>query len=284
MMKHILLPTDFSKNAWNAIFMAVKLLADMECQFHVLHTYEPKKENTAGFKSSARAGMVYQSLAEDAEEKLKEVLDYLEKNHKNPKHHFEKLSVAGTLVETIRELIPKYDIDTVVMGTQGATGAKAVFMGSNTVKVVNKIKNCAILVVPEAYDFQKLGAVVFPTEYAHFFPKNVLRPLLKLMTQWNSKIKIFHVAQTFSLSDFQKANKEILRKRFEGHPTTFHKVTIKTTVAAAIREFAEEEKPDIIVLTHYSHDFFDRLTQEPVVKNVTFRTEVPLMIFPDFEG
>lgn len=283
-MKSILLPTDFSKNAWNAIFMSVKLYADMECNFYVLNTYEPKKENIAGFKSSIRAGVVYQSLSEASEKQLMEVLNYLEKNHKNPKHHFEKLSSAGELVETIQELVPKYDIDTVVMGTKGATGAKAVFMGSNAVKVLKRIKNCALVVVPESYDFQKLEAVVFPTEYAHFFPKNVLRPLLKLMAQWNSKIKIFHVAQTFGLSEFQKANKEILKKRFEGHPTSFHKVAIKTTVAAAIRQFAEEEKPDMIVMTNYSHDFFDKLTQEPVVKNVTFRTEVPLMVFPDFSG
>jgi len=283
-MKRILLPTDFSKNAWNAVFMAVKFYADMECKFYVLHAYEPKKENIAGFKSSARAGVVYQSLAEASEGKLGEVLEYLEKNHKNPKHSFERLSVAGGLVETIRKLIPEYDIDTIVMGTKGSTGAKAIFMGSNAVKVLKSIKNCTTVVVPESYDFQKLESLVFPTEYAHFFPKIVLRPLLQLVELWNSKVKVFHVAQTFSLSDRHKANKEILKKRFSGHPNSFHKVVIKTTVAEAIRQFAEEERADLIVLTNYSHDFFDKLTQEPVVKKVTFRTEIPLMVLPDFEG
>jgi nucleotide-binding universal stress UspA family protein len=284
MMKNILLPTDFSKNAWNAIFMAVKLYADMECKFYVLHTFEPKKENIAGFKSSTRAGVVYQSLAEASEGQLGEIMEYLEKNHKNPKHSFGKLSISGGLVETIRDLVPKYDIDTIVMGTKGATGAKSVFMGSNAVNVLKGIKNCVTVVVPESYDFQKLESLVFPTEYVHFFPKNVLQPLLKLITLWNSKVKVFHVAQTFGLSETQKSNKEILKKRFAGHPTSFHKVVIKTTVAEAIRQFAEEERTDMIVLTNYSHDFFDKLTQEPVVKKVTFRTEIPLMVLPDFQG
>ncbi|WP_421809138.1 universal stress protein [Flagellimonas sp.] len=283
-MKNVLLLTDFSKDAWNAIFMAVKLYADMECKFYVLHTYEPKQENITGFKSSTRAGVVYQSLSEASVGQLGEIMEYLEKNHKNPKHSFEKLSIAGGLVETIKDLLPRYDLDTIFMGTKGSTGAKEIFMGSNAVKVIKHIKNCAIVVVPESYDFQRLGSLVFPTEYAHFFPKNVLKPLLKLIKLWNSEVKIFHVAQTFSLLDIQKANKEILKKRFEGHTTSFHRVIIKTTVAEAIRQFAEEEKADLIVLTNYSHDFFDGLTQEPVVKKVTFRTEIPLMVLPDFEG
>ena len=283
-MKNILLLTDFSKDAWNAIFMAVKLYADLECKFYVLHAYEPKKENIAGFKSSTRAGVVYQSLSEASSGQLGEVMDYLEENHKNPKHTFEMLSMAGGLVEAIRDLIPKYDIDTIVMGTKGSTGAKEIFMGSNAVKVLKHIKNCTTVVVPELYDFQKLESLVFPTEYAHFFPRNVLRPLLQLVKLWGSKVKILHVAQTFSLLDRQKANKEILKKRFEAHPTSFHKVVIKTTVAEAIRQFAQEERADLIVLTNYSHDFFDKLTQEPVVKNVTFRTEIPLMVLPDFQG
>lgn len=283
-MKNVLLLTDFSKDAWNAIFMAVKLYTDMECKFHVVHTYEPKQENITGFKSSTRAGVVYQSLSEASVGQLGEVTDYLEENHKNPKHCFAKLSISGGLVETIKDLLPRYDIDTIFMGTKGSTGAKEIFMGSNAVKVIKHIKNCSLVVVPESYDFQRLGSLVFPTEFAHFFPKNVLRPLLKLVKLWNSEVKIFHVAQTFSLLDIQKANKEILKKRFEGHTTSFHSVIIKTTVAEAIRQFAEEEKADLIVLTNYSHDFFDGLTQEPVVKKVTFRTEIPLMVLPDFEG
>lgn len=283
-MKNILLPTDFSKNSWNAIFTAVKLYADIECRFYTLHTYEPKTQNLAGFKSSYRAGEVYQSLSEAATKELENVKTYLDTNHKNQKHGFETLAIAGDLVETIRDLIPKYDIDTVIMGTKGATGAKEIFMGSNAVKVLKHIKNATVIVVPKSYDFQKLGTLVFPTEYTHFFPKNVLRPIMQLVDLWKPEVKIFHVAQQFKLSKLQEANKKILGKRFKGHPTTFHRVVIKTTVADAIRQFTEEQRADLVVLTNYSHDFFEKLTQEPVVKKVGFKTKVPLMVLPDFEG
>ena len=284
MMKHVLLLTDFSENAWNAIFTAIKLYSDMECRFYLLNTYEPKTQNIAGFKSSSRAGVVYQSLSEASKEEIAKVGEYLDTNHKNPKHSFEVLSIAGDLVETIEQLIPKYDLDAIVMGTKGSTGAKEIFMGSNAVKVLKRVKNCTVIVVPEAFNFQKLKLVVFPTEYAHFYPKNVLRPLLRLFAQWKPQVNIFHVAQEFKLSELQRANKEILKKRFEDYPTSFHRVEIRTTVAEAIRQFTDEQKADMIVLTNHSHGFFEGLTQEPVVKKVTFRTQVPIMVLPDFDG
>ena len=40
-MKKILVPTDFSDNATNAIRYAVYLYKDVECTFYLLHTYSP---------------------------------------------------------------------------------------------------------------------------------------------------------------------------------------------------------------------------------------------------
>ena len=40
-MKHILLPTDFSDNSWNAITYAIQLFKDEACVFFILNTYTP---------------------------------------------------------------------------------------------------------------------------------------------------------------------------------------------------------------------------------------------------
>lgn len=281
-MKHILLPTDFSENALNSIFTAVKLYTDFKCTFYVMHAYEPKVENISGFKSSTRAGQTYQSLAEQSKKELAKTVSYITSD--NEQHSFKTLSMVGGLIEAIKEAIPKYDIDIIVMGTKGATGAKAVFMGSNTARVLKAIKNCTVIAVPKAYDLKSLKSVVFPTEYARFFPKRILEPFLELINTWKSEVKIFHVAQEFKLSDEQQANKQILKKRFEACRYSFFKVNIKTTVSKAIRNFSEEQNADLIVLTNYKHSFFEQLTQEPIVKKVGFKSVVPLMVLPDFEG
>ena len=66
------------------------------------------------------------------------------------------------------------------------------------------------MTVPKKFDFKALNSAVFPTEYAHFFPKHVFNPLLELIDK-KTELKIFHVAQEFKLNEEQLANKEILK-------------------------------------------------------------------------
>jgi nucleotide-binding universal stress UspA family protein len=282
-MKQILLPTDFSKNAWNALFMAVKLYADFECTFYVLNCYDLDMKYATGAKSTIRSGMVHKALKNTADKELDEVMQYIGENHQNPKHQFEKIAYSGDMVSGLKSTIAKYDIETVLMGTKGATGAKGVFLGSNTVKALKNIKNCVLITVPKKFEFKALKSVVLPTEYAHFFPKHIFKPLLEL-TDKQTQLKVFHVAQEFKLDEEQLANKKILKKRLQGYNYSFYNVTIDSTVAKAIRTFATEQKADFVVLTNYAHTFLEKLTQEPVVKKMAFKSRIPLMILPDFEG
>ncbi|WP_394973056.1 universal stress protein [uncultured Croceitalea sp.] len=280
-MKKILLPTDFSDYALNAIFTTIKLYHKIPCDFILLHTYKPDTRNTIGSKSSTRTGMVYDSLHENVMKKLEDTLDTITKVSDNLRHNFSINAVSGDLATTINELIPKHDLDFIVMGTKGATGAKQIFLGSNTVRVLKKIRNCPILAVPEKFNFQSLNKIIFPTEYAKFFSKEQLKPLVTLTELWRAQVLVFHVAQEFKLSEQQKANKEILKNRLGSIHHSFYKVTIHNTVADAIDKFANEKLADMICLVHYNHTFMEKLTQEPVVKKVGFNTKVPLLILPE---
>lgn len=279
-MNAILLPTDFSDNALNAIFTAIKLQHKTPCHFILLHTYEPDTRNKSSRNNGSRTGIVYDAMHKEALNKLEETLDAISKVSEYREHTFSTKAARGNLATVINELVPKHDLDLIVMGTKGATGAKQIFLGSNTVRVLKKVRNCSILAIPENFNFQSLKKIVFPTEYAHFFSKSLLKPLRVLAEAWRSQLLIFHVAQEFKLSGQQLANKKVLKERLNNIKHSFYKVTIQTTVAEAITEFANEQTADMICLIYYGHTFMEKLTQEPVVKRVSFHTEVPLFILP----
>lgn len=280
-MKNILIPTDFSDNAWNAIFCALKLYWDEECSFYLLHSYEVSATRIKGARDSQKAGKLYEALALKSEKGLSEILDYLEKNHKNPKHLFTILSKPDHLVGAIEELILERSIRLIVMGTLGATGAKEVFMGSNTVSVIKAIRNCSILAVPEEFNFQNLKNIVFPTDFRRLYYRFELLPLQELAIAWQTTIHVFHVAQEVVLTKEQQSNQEILKERLKGTNLIFQEKNILTTVADSIVEFSTEIKADMVVLIHYQHTFLEKLTQEPVVNKVGFHTKVPLLVLPE---
>lgn len=280
-MKNILLPTDFSDNAWNAIFTGLKMFETVDCNFILLNTYEPKLANLMGNKSKERLGVIYDSLAENSKLQLDKTMQYLHKNHVRSNHKFEQVSISNDVEHAIKKIVTDRDIDLIVMGTKGATGAKEVFMGSNTVKVIKKVRNCPIIVVPHKYDFKTLKTVVFPTDFTHPYDKNELKPLIDLVSLWSAEIFVLQVAQEYTLHDAQEKNLKQLSKRLQDVQHSFHKVEMWNNVAEATSKFADDNDVELIALIHYPHTFMEKLTREPVIRKIGFHSNVPLMILPD---
>ena len=281
-MKNILLLTDFSKNAWNAIFMALKLYAAWDCKFYLLHTFEPKDWKMVPNQGDSGSFEINSPVEHGLEERMEATKNYLIKNNVNSDHSFEALLVAGSLVDTIRVLISRYDLDMVVMGTHGTTKSKKFFVGNNALQVLRKVSNCPILLVPESFDFQGLTSIAFPTEFMYFTPKYVLSPLLELLKKWKSSINIIFIAQEYRMTEEQKTNWDILNKRLKGFPVSFIEIPISSKVSKDILKAALDLETELIVLTQYSHSFFEKLIQEPIIKRTVSKTTVPLLVLPDF--
>ena len=280
-MKNILLPTDFSDNAWNAIFTALKMFEISDCNFVVMHSYEPKISNLLGNKSKERLGVIYDSLSKNSKVQLEKTLQYLHKNHTRSNHKFESVSISNDIISAIKQIVDEKDIDIIVMGTKGATGAKEVFMGSNTVRVIKKVRKRPIIVVPQEYDFKALKKVVFPTDFTHTYDKTELGPLIELVGLWKAKIIILQVAQEYVLNDGQRLHMKMLSKRLKNVEHSFHTVEMWNNIAEATTQFANSEDADLIALIHYSHTFMEKLTREPVIRKIGFHVKIPLLVLPD---
>ena len=280
-MKKILLPTDFSENAWNAIFYALKLFKGVPAHFHILNTFDPNPRNKLGSKTSLRLGMLLEALAKSSKEGLTELKEYLLENHSEEEHTFEFHSIRGELQQAMKSLIGPKDIDVVVMGTHGATGARKIFMGSNAVRVIKSVNNCPVIAVPEGYNFQTLRRIVFPTDFTHFYDKYELIPLIELASHWESEIQVFHLAIEFVMSSLQNTNRKVLKDRLKTVDFKFHEVRIQTTITEGILDFADEQKADMIALIHYKHTFLEKINLEAVVKKIGYKTKTPLLVLPE---
>lgn len=280
-MKNIILPTDFSNNSWNAIFTALKMYHAVPCHFYIINTCNPIALDMLGEKSQQRLGVIYDSLSEYSRLELEKVMAYLEKNHHNPKHHFETLSQSDTLEDAIAQIVSEKNIDLICMGTQGATGVKQVFMGSNTVKVLKKINNCPILVVPEGHDFKSLKSLAFPTDFTKKYKKNQLSILTELASLWKTNIQIVHVAVEFVLNDQQLTNQKLLKEHLHNLDLMFYTIDFESDISHALEKFIRETQIDMMALIRNHHTFWEKIIGERVVKKMAFHTKVPLLILPE---
>ena len=279
-MKKIVILTDFSKSAWNAMFTVLKLYKDMDVLFYIVHCYEPSFGGVLGDRSKERLAIIYESLSADSTSHLDEMGSYLQKHHNVKGHQFEMKSVRGNLVDTLSQIIREDEIDLIVMGQKGATGAKDVFMGSNTIKLIKKIRNCPILAVPEAQDLKDLDQIALATDLSRRIRQCQVRLLYELALIWQSRLTVVLVTQEAVLGEEQKKNKRALITTLKGVDIEFKTAELKQSLNTSIAAAVKEERADLIVLIHYTHTFLERLIREPVVKKMAHHTDVPLLVLP----
>ena len=135
-MTRILLPTDFSENSLTAIRYGLTLYKDLKCSFFLLNSYMPPVYHTEylmGSPAQIGLGDIVQQNSQDNLENLKKKL---EKEFENPLHTFTTHSALNVLSSEVARTVEAEGIDVIIMGTQGATGAKEILLGTNTVHVI----------------------------------------------------------------------------------------------------------------------------------------------------
>ncbi len=130
-MKKILLPTDFSENSINAIEYASHLFKDVPCKFFLLNVFKiPYLANEELMDQNvAQLAALEEEMHETSKKEMKELLDRLPKN---TKHDFATISDYNLFNLAVHQVVEEKNIELIIMGTKGATGAKEIFLGSNT--------------------------------------------------------------------------------------------------------------------------------------------------------
>lgn len=279
-MKNILVPTDFSDNAWDALTYAIRMYDDIPCCFYILNTFEVNPSPVSSTMHQFGARKIYEILNNESRDELQKLLKHLNENMLNDKHTYKTVSRSGALVPIVQDIVHKENIDMIVMGTTGASGLKEVFMGSNTVKVVKHINTCPIISVPEKYVYEEPTKVVFATDFKNHLGEMELRSLIELQIIHNFKIHFFYVKKNSELSEKQQYNMRLLKNNFSEDVFVINENQSDTSLSEIITEFAEDQEVNMICLVNHEHSFIEKLTHEPVIKKVSFHSAIPLLILP----
>ncbi len=157
-MKRILIPTDFSVQAENALKVAVQLAKKNDGEIFLLHSVEMPTHLANQNNGSLPEAIYFIKLAE---QQFTELL-------KKPYLQDVVLEQAignGEIYDDIREAVEKNNIDLIVMGSHGSSGFKEMFIGSNTEKVVRTSTIPVLVIKNDHKDFQ-VKDFVFATDFS----------------------------------------------------------------------------------------------------------------------
>lgn len=264
-MKKILFPTDFSKNALNALKYATHFTQLFNCQLILLHT----------FQVPSRSDMLVSMdkvMLKDAEKEMDIVKQAIP-----PEIACEVHIKKGNAPQTIARFAETNDVDLIIMGTQGASGLKEVFIGSVTGSVL-RLSKTPILAIPEEFKFRPINKIVFALANLELDGPGSIEPLRLIAEKFNSKIEVFHHSKSkVQVSDevFEAVD------WFKGIPVNINLDSEAEDVNESIRNFVVRSKADLLCLVRRDRStigFFERLFKDGVTTSQVFSTEVPLLV------
>ncbi len=278
-MKNILIPTDFSDNAWNAISYAMEFFKNEKCRFYFLHTYIPAFYRMDYAMGGPAFSAIPDMEVDVAVAGLEKTLEDVQEQFPNPKHTFETVSAFNTLTDEINELSEKKNINMVVMGTQGATGVKQLFLGTSTVFVIRKAK-VPVLVIPKNCKFKAVKKILFPSDYSTPYKKNEVYPIIEAAKMHGAEITVLHIKEEQDLPNAQIEHKELLLKHLRNTSNTEVEV-IGKTMPDAILEYIGEHQIELLAMMNRGHSFFERILIKQNIDQIGFHIHIPFLVVRD---
>ncbi len=278
-MKTILIPTDFSKNAWNTIAYAMEFLKEERCTFYFLHTYTPAFYRMDYIIGGPEFSAIPDKGVDDSVQGLERTLEAVKAKFNNPKHLYKTISAFNELTDEISDLNIKKDIDLIVMGTQGASGVKEIFLGTNTVHVIRKSK-VPVLVIPSGYSYQGIKHVLFTADYISDYDRNQLYVAIEIAKMYDAEITVLHIKEEYDLTKAQEENKALLGLYLAQIPHVF-KEERGTYMPEAIIDYLDRNDYELLVMMNRKHSFFERMMKRQHVDQVGFHVQIPFLVIPD---
>lgn len=265
----ILLPTDFSEDATNAIHYAINLFKGREAEFILLNCYSTNDDEVEYASGPA-------TTAEESQQNLNNLAHELGLSA-DASHKFISLSLAGNVEANIAREVEDRSIDLIVMGSRGANKERKRAFGSNARDVMENLDTAPVLTVPGKHVFNGVDQIVFPTDYETNFTSGLLAPIDVISSLHKSQIIALHMGKVSGLSKREEENRKQLKEQFSDDRVRYKWLPEKG-LQQGIKAYVDEHHSDLIAFVRKDHSFFGKLFSHPLVEDMLKHSDLPILV------
>lgn len=279
-MQKILVPVDFSKPSEAALHYSLHFAQLIGAEIILLHVVRTPL-------ASANNYYLYVELLKEEIEKGKTKLD----EYVNQFSELSYVDGSGKLkitpileseagiIPSIEKISKERDVFLVVMGTHGMTRAEEILLGSVTADVIASKKAPAVLAVPSNATFKAWERIVYAADFSEKDEK-VIDILLELASYFpTAKVDYLHVSsERERIEDIDKLF--YLKERFKEIPVSMLDFRFKENddLDKGIDNYLAKYETSILVMLTHHRNFFESLWHRSKAKEISFHTDVPLLV------
>jgi len=272
-MENILLPTDFSENSKNAIRYALKFFEGEKCTFHILNSQKPSGYITADVLYGAPGTSVYEGILNDNKEGVEKMAQFCRSISGAEDFTFVTTVDFDNIVDAVNQAVALNNIELILMGSNGATGAAEVIFGSNTLKIIRNV-NCPVLVIPEGYSFEKINSVLLSLNYQYEVSNKSLNVISEIVKKHDASLKILEIEEeNIELATKRNHTEEVFKE------IGFERFAIKNIPASiAINAFEQLIPIQLHVMVVERKSFLNRFIFGSETSKISYGSPVPLLV------
>ena len=273
-MKTILVPTDFSECANNALRFAAFVTQKTGASLNLLHVLEVPSIGYQGSIESTVDDVPYMmALLKATKTKMKKILSFPFMKGIKVVHNIETGRICGHILKAVE----KYKVDLIIMGTHGASGLQEVLIGSNAEKIVQN-SHIPVLTIKNKIESPKIEKIVFATDFSeeaeYTFPE-----VEKLASLLNAKIEIVKIITKSEFETTQKSQQTI--KRFKNqfnHSNYLTSTYYDFNKQEGIKHVAKNVQADIIAIGTHGRHGLSNLFNNSIAESMVNHSPLPVLV------
>jgi nucleotide-binding universal stress UspA family protein len=273
-MHTILVPTDFSLIADNALNYAIPIALKEKANIILVHAFKiDLMYSRHAFPTYFIEHEIMQA-GRNAEHHLRLKCEWLKKDHNIDCDY---MSMLGQAIDVIQKTIKKMKPDLVIMGTKGASGINGMLVGSTAARVIGRAE-CPVIAVPAEAKYHGIGKIVYSTDL-HQKVAYAIRKITELDRLFSAHISVVNIYDGVEIEGQQVAFKHFkdkLEKKFDKGQLSFRLITGKNADDELLK-IAANKRYDMLVMTTHQRSFFKSLFDRSVTKKIANSIQIPLL-------
>ena len=271
-MKTIIVPTDFSPVAINAMNFAADMALGINASLLLLHAYQVPVTMT----EVPVLVMSVDELKKGSEERLEDLK--LSLNHiTSGKLKIYTEAKLGDTVDVLEEACNHIQPFAVVMGTKGATGFERVLFGSTTLSAIRHLK-WPVIVVPPGKEFGKgINKIGFACDFKEVVETTPVHFIKQMVKEFNAELHVLNV--DYESRQFKPETPEqslLLHTMLEDANPNYHFIN-QPDIEDGINEFAEKNNLDLLIAIPKKHKLLEGIFKPSSTKQLVTQSHIPVM-------
>ncbi len=271
-MKTIIVPTDFSPIATNAMHYAIDMAKSINASILLLHVYQVP----VSFTDTPIVLVSIEDLRKGAEEQIAHLKAEVEHLTSGSLKVYTETRL-GNVADELENLCNKINPFAVVMGTKGASGVERILFGSNTLTAIRHLTWPVICVPPGKTFGNGIKKIGFACDFKDVVKTTPTHFIVDFVKEFNAELDVLNVDYHNKHFKPETPEQSALLHTLLEEANPFYHFIEHADIEDGINEFAEKNNLDLIITIPKKHRLLEGVFKPSSSKQLVYQSHVPVM-------